>query len=299
MTMNIHRTGGDLGVVGAVSYHDLLKTYGNRVDLSKLEKSATLVRTASASERVAPRESDFLYIRDRAVSAGNVIVHKDGCEVVPTETMYADFAHYGPIVRGANANGDFWSVDELRKNGQTFIGKSVFVDHDNTSVERARGIILDAIYNEKWHYVEVLEAIDKVAFPQLATAIQKRYVTGTSMGCMVERARCSICGNVVDLQHDQLCEHVANYKGMTLNGLPVWEDNENCEFFENSVVVTPADSDARIMQIVAAKGCNKVFHGVNSLTADQRAACAHEVNQRTAAGKKQTIADQLANLPWS
>jgi len=297
MSMNIH--GGDLGVVGAVSYSDLLKTYGNRVDLSRLEQSRTLVRTASKSVQVAPRESDFLYIRDRAVSAGNVIVHKDGCEVVPMDTLYADFAHYGPIVRGANKNGDFWSVDELMRNGKTFIGKSVFVDHQNENVENARGIILDAIYNEKWHYVEVLEAIDKVAYPQLATAIQKRYVTGTSMGCLVEKARCSICGNVVDAVHDQLCEHVANHKGMTLNGLPVWEDNENCEFFENSVVVTPADSDARIMQIVASKGSSKVMHNVNSLTADQRSACVHEINQRTAAGRKQTIADQLASLPWS
>lgn len=290
--------GGDQGIVSVTSFTDLLKTYSSKIDTTNLEKSYTLMRMAAKGERVAPKESDFLYIRDRAVSAGNVIVHDNGCEVVPLDTMYADFAHYSPIIRGCNTNGDFWSVDELKETGKTFIGKSVFVDHNNASVEQARGIILDAHYNDKWHYVELLEAIDAAAFPQLATSIRKRYVTGTSMGCYATSARCSICGHICSIEDDSICEHVERYKGGMLNGLRVFEENRGCEFFENSIVVNPADTEARILQIVANKHTNS-HKKVNMLSNTQRNAIHNEINQRTRAGRAASLGENLNNLPWS
>lgn len=46
----------------------------------------------------------FLYIRNRAVSAGNVIEHADGtCELVPIEEYYRDFPKYSKICRNANS----------------------------------------------------------------------------------------------------------------------------------------------------------------------------------------------------
>lgn len=100
---------------------------------------------------VAPRSSEFLYIRNRAISAGNVIDHKDYAEEIPVDKMYQNFFHYSPIVRGPNDNADLVTTDELRKSYKTFIGKAVFVDHDNENIEKARGIILDAIYNPKYN----------------------------------------------------------------------------------------------------------------------------------------------------
>lgn len=296
-------------IIDYAAYGDLLTLYGNRrADLSLLNDSSTLkatkglVRTAKVV-KVVPKESDFLYIRDRAVSAGNVIEHGPDAEVevVPMDVLYADFAHYGPIVRGANSNGDFWSVDELKNSYRTFIGKSVFVDHKNESVDDARGIVLDALYNDRWHFVEVLEAIDKVAFPQLAAAIEKRYVTGTSMGCYVQKGICSICGHVADVNNDP-CEHIERFKGMTYNGLPVWEQNEGCEFFENSIVTVPADENARILERVAAhghRGERRRGYAGQRLSARQRAGIVDEVNQRTDAGRRQTLREQLDALPWS
>ena len=292
-------------IVDYASYGDILTLYGNRkANLELLKDSRTLtitkglVRTAK-TVKIAPKEGDFLYIRDRAVSAGNVIEHgaNAAVEIVPPEKMYADFAHYSHVVRGCNSNGDFWTVDELKRSYKTFIGKSVFVDHQNEHVEDARGIILDALYNDRWHFVEVLEAIDKVAFPQLAAAVEKRYITGTSMGCYVTSAICSICGHVADVNNEP-CEHVKNYKGLTFNGLRVWEQNEGCEFFENSIVTDPADADARIMERVAAKGHHRPEYAGQRLSARQKAGVREEVNQRTEAGYRQSLRARLDALPW-
>ena len=140
-----------------------------KADLSLLKDCKTLKKIAK-TVKVVPKEEDFIYIRNRAVSAGNVIEHSNGTyELVPIEEYYRDFKRYSRICRNANTNGDFFSHEELLKTYKTFIGKSVFVDHVDENVEDARGIILDAVYNMNGYFVELLEAIDKKAFPQLAS----------------------------------------------------------------------------------------------------------------------------------
>ena len=148
-------------------------------DMSKLKKSETLkvnkgnVKTAKLVT-VAPKEDDFLYVRNRAVSAGNVIPQRDGSAIsVPIDEYYKNFEKYSKICRNANDNGDFFSEEELKKSYKSFIGKSAFVDHDNENVEKARGIIVDAVWNDKGKYVELLKAVDKKAYPELARGIEK------------------------------------------------------------------------------------------------------------------------------
>ena len=114
-----------------------------------LQDATSLVKTAKVI-RIAPKESDFLYVRNRAVSAGNVFDKADGvAELIGIEDFYKNFERYAHKCRGANDNGDYFSHEELVKKYKTFIGKSVFVDHDNENVEKARGIIFDAVYNNK------------------------------------------------------------------------------------------------------------------------------------------------------
>lgn len=221
-----------------------------------LEKVEPLSKTAAVI-KVAPKEEDFLYVRNRAVSAGNVI-EKDGvAQVIDIDTLYKEFEKYGNLVRGANANGDFFSDVELKNTYKTFIGKAAFVEHNNANIENARGMIIDAVYNEKGQFVELLKAVDKKAYPELANGIQKGYMTDTSMGCTCTYSICSICGNEARTE-DDYCEHVLNYKTSTYNGLPVWEDNRGVEFFEDSFVTQGADPDAKIMQKVASRNYNKI-----------------------------------------
>lgn len=137
----------------------------------KIEKPMTKTAKIVA---IVPKEDDFLYIRNRAVSAGNVIPQPDGSAIsVPIDEYYKDFDKYSKICRNANSNGDFFSEEELKQKYKTFIGKSVFVDHQNENVENSRGIIVDAVWNDRGKYVELLKAVDKKAYPELARAIQQ------------------------------------------------------------------------------------------------------------------------------
>ena len=284
-------------------YNNVFALYAGSkmIDLSKLNESKTLevngrVKTAKVV-KVIPRESDFIYIRNRAVSAGNVIEHADGSyELVPIDEYYKNFPKYATVCRNANVNGDFFSHEELTAKYKTFIGKSVFVNHDNEDVEAARGIILDAVYNENGYFVELLEAIDKAAFPQLANSIEKRYVTDTSMGCRCGYGICSICGNEACFEED-LCEHILSYKGMTFNGLPVFEDNRDVEFFEDSIVTEGADPDAKILEKVASR--TTAVTGVRPQARRSTVDLANEHNQRTFTGRKLNIVDELNKIQWS
>jgi len=248
--------------------------------------------------KIAPKEDDFLYIRNRAVSAGNVVEKEDGsAELIPMEEFYKDFSKYAHICRGANDNGDFFSHEELIDKYKTFIGKAVFVDHNNENVENARGIILDASYNERGKFVELLKAIDKKAYPELARSIQLGYVDSTSMGCRCGYSLCTICQNKAVTEED-FCVHVAKHKGTTFNGLPVWEINMNIDFFESSCVTVPADRCAKILEKIANKRLqNKNLFIKNEKTINMDL-IVNEINCRTFKGKVENIKNNLKELPW-
>lgn len=140
---------------------------------SKTLDLSPLIKTASKVVKIAPKEEDFLYVRVRAVSAGNVIEQPDGsAELIDIDEYLKNLSMYSKKSRGANDNGDFFSYEELKKTYKTFIGKSAFVDHLNENVENARGIILDAIWNERGKFVELLIAVDKKAFPELCRGVE-------------------------------------------------------------------------------------------------------------------------------
>ena len=47
-----------------------------------------------------------------------------------------------------NANYDAWPVDQIKKSYKTFVGRPIYVEHNNSDPDRARGVILDAVYRE-------------------------------------------------------------------------------------------------------------------------------------------------------
>ena len=250
--------------------------------------------------KIAPKEDDFLYIRSRAVSAGNVIEQDDGsADLIPIDEFYKSFEKYAHICRGANDNGDFFSHEELLDKYKTFIGKAVFVDHNNENVENARGIILDSAYvSENRYFVELLMAIDRVSFPSLARSIQLGYMTDVSMGCRCGYSLCSICKNKAVTEED-FCEYIAKYKGQKYNGFPVFEDNKNISFFEISCVTIGADSKAKILEKVANKNANKKLLTRNDQKIFDNEKIINEINTRTFKGKVENIKNNLNGLPWS
>ena len=269
-----------------------------------LKKSETLkvdkvMNKTAKLVTVAPKEDDFLYIRNRAVSAGNVIPQPDGSAIsVPIDEYYKNFEKYSKICRNANDNGDFFSEEELKSKYKTFIGKSAFVDHNNENVENARGIIVDAVWNDRGKFVELLKAVDKKAYPELARGIEKGYITDTSMGCRCGKSICSICGNVATTE-DEFCDHIKNYKGSTYNGLPVFEDNRDVDFFEDSFATIGADPEAKILEKVASRS---QYCGVQRISKSETRDLSYiinEKNQRTFSGRVESFAEKLKNIPWS
>lgn len=272
-----------------------------RPDLSLLNKSnSTMIKTASKVVKIAPKEDDFLYVRVRAVSAGNVIEHDNGyAELIDREELLNNLDKYAEKFRGANDNGDFFSYEELKRTYKTFIGKAAFVDHQNENVEEARGIILDSIWNERGKFVELLIAVDKKAFPELCRGIEMGYITDVSMGCRCEKSVCSICGNEAVMEED-FCEHILGSKGREIDNKPVFEDNLGIEFFEISFVSQGADKQAKILEKVASKanvtGIERLSE--TSLAEQTLLKVASEKNKRSAVETK-SFKDQLNNLPWS
>lgn len=190
----------------------------------------TLLRTAHRAEfDYEPREG-FIYVRSRAISSRT------------------------------NDNFDSWPAEELKQAWSTFIGKPVFVNHNNSEIKRKRGVIIDAALHEDKApdgtpdtWVEVLMEIDAQRFPRLAAAILAGDIERTSMGADVGESECSYCGNVATTP-STYCNHIARCKGQRLSrrnmdgtqeDVLVHEICRKISFFENSVLVEdPADPTA-------------------------------------------------------
>lgn len=159
-----------------------------------------------------------------------------------------------------NANLDSWPVDELRKSYKSFIGRGVFVEHQNWDPSRSRGVILDAIYRESKTAsgipdaaVYLLLEVDAQQYPKLANAVLTNKITGVSMGADVSHTVCSSCGNSAT-DPSGYCEHIPGMKGLIVSSIKngrkieglVHEICYGHNFFEISFVFDPADESAWI-----------------------------------------------------
>ena len=162
-----------------------------------------------------------------------------------------------------NQNYDGWPSDELKKSYKTFIGKPVFVNHENHDPTKARGVVVAARYAENGmdKYIEVVQEIDAGRFPKLAHEIKTGGLDSVSMGAEAGFTICSYCHNKATDLHD-MCDHVINHKGKTLSrfdrrtgskeDILVFESCHKISFFELSYVFEPADETAVASKVVVA-----------------------------------------------
>lgn len=167
-----------------------------------------------------------------------------------------------------NANYDGWPPEELRNAYRTFIGRPVYVDHNNWDLKRSRGVIIDSkLYESKLAsghedvWVQLLIEVDAQAFPKLAQSIVDGDIDAVSMGADVEYTVCSVCANKA---HDvlQYCAHIPGMKGREVQTLDsktgstikklCYEDCYGVSFFEISFVFDPADESALISDVMLA-----------------------------------------------
>ena len=81
-----------------------------------------------------------------------------------------------------NNNGDHFSETELKKAVGTFVGVPFFTNHQNSDVEKAKGKIVYAEWNENDKSIYVIAFVDREAYPHLCRGIEEGYVNGVSMG---------------------------------------------------------------------------------------------------------------------
>lgn len=155
---------------------------------------------------------------------------------------------------GMNTNGDYFSEQELKKSYGTFVGKGNFVNHKSNDVEAKRGKIINARYIDdgKKKYVECILEVDADAYPELASGIRKGYIDSVSMGCVVQKSICSVCGNVAT-NTSEYCECIKKHKGSVFRGKKAYEINNDVTFEELSWVSTPADVDAKVLEVLARR----------------------------------------------
>jgi len=161
-----------------------------------------------------------------------------------------------------NANYDGWPVDEIKQSYKTFVGRPIYVEHNNSDPDRARGVILDAVYKETKLASGITDAsvyclmeVDAQTFPKLAKAIMEGNLNAVSMGADVEGTACSACGKYAS-KPAEYCTHIPALKGRTVTVYKqgkrieslVYESCVKPNFFELSFVFEPADESAWLLQ---------------------------------------------------
>jgi hypothetical protein len=250
-------------------------------EVLELKSSPGRVKTASLNKMGEfndySTEDGYLYARIRAISS-RVNKNHDGW---PTAELAGGSEAWEKIA-SKRESSDSGLTMEASKDDEygysTFLGKPVFVDHNNSNPDRARGVIVDSKFNvldsktsandEYWtsgdadpeHLpateVELLLEIDAKSFPKLAKAIVDGDLDGFSMGCDVDYSKCSHCGHEASTP-DEYCSHIqmkgAEHDFKTADGHKTSKKSyENCygiKFFEISAVFDPADETALAKEI--------------------------------------------------
>lgn len=179
-------------------------------------------------------KENFLYFRCRAISAGET--------------------------NGPNGNGDYFPLEELVKSYKTFVGRGLYLNHDSSLAEKAVGKIIDAYLitdadtREIW--VETLCKIDRKANASIARQVETGIIDSVSMGCNCASASCSVCDMIMQ-SRDEFCEHMKTgllrkFNNSKNEEVTCYSINRGLTFSELSLVSVPADSKAKIHEVLAS-----------------------------------------------
>ena len=264
--------------------------YANLEDAQVLDirGSKDRVRTASLDKFAEfdnyRTEDGYLYARIRAISS-RVNKNHDGWPSVELAGSQEIFDRHTAAEGGFTVEAS----EDAQYGFSTFLGKPIFVDHNNHDPERARGVVVDSkLHVEDYKtateldpyysnapsehtpptWVELLLEVDADSFPHLAAAIvegskdSSKGIDGFSMGCDVEKSVCNICKNAAT-SPDEYCEHV-RLKGAHFDVIDdktgqktskkSYEDCYGVKFFEISAVFDPADETALLRELIHKEG---------------------------------------------
>jgi len=217
------------------------------------------LKFAKDVKKIAPKADDFLYFTAVMMHAaersaydenGNIRKDSNGNEVKfswdidPKTGSWRWNCSDPTILPYKNNNGDIFPEQELKVAYKKWIGKPLCKDHQSSSVDGMRGLIIDTYWDDKNKRIIALCALDKVSYPELARHVKTGVAGDVSMGTGVEKSICSECGNVATTEAEY-CNHVRN---KTAYG----EINVGLNPIELSIVMNGADRKAKVLEVLAA-----------------------------------------------
>jgi hypothetical protein len=235
-------------------------------DLHPIEKLAQdesldienrMAKFAQELKVIAPQAKDFLYFTAVMMHAAEAAcINEDGSpKRLPNGEVVT--AHWEPVGDGVkwicndpnimpykNNNLDIFPSLELKKAYRNWIGRPLCLDHQSQSVDKIRGVIVDAVYDDKRQRVIALCALDAKNYSDLADKVKTGVANNVSMGTAVGRAVCTDCQRVARTEKD-FCHHMRTrscYGEINLDLSPI----------ELSLVVQGADPKAKVKHIIAS-----------------------------------------------
>jgi len=150
-------------------------------------------------------------------------------EVLPTGDKRFTFIL---VHGGANRNGDFFTVEELRSNYRSAVGTKVDLKHSQDLTDIVGGVVDSRFFESDDGYIECDGELYTSVNPnsQLAYKLMtKGIVRQVSMECDYEEGECTVCHRRFKSKVDY-CSHLKNYKGREYQGKPVYEILHNITF---------------------------------------------------------------------
>lgn len=233
-------------------------TYADDIGFRRVAASSSLATNVTDSIGETPA-APLSYYLDGARKVDVRAMLKDAASKFDISTDPSDYifeAIRANTTNIPNENHDAFHKNELlRYDTQrrmavylTYIGKPHHLNHSTSDPKRARGVILDAHYNEvspalancpqchtrtaeanerdpsgihcaacgtpvKDEFVEILVAVDTKKDPALVRGIQAGILNAGSMGCSCSTTTCNVCENVARTTQE-FCTHIrAGAKG--------------------------------------------------------------------------------------
>jgi len=209
-----------------------------------------MTKLAHDIKSIAPRSDDFLYFSIIFLKAAESALLDDSGNLkkVGGEKAWGYFDEnwkwHGNVPFHSNNNKDAFPELELKKAHMNWVGKPLCKDHESSSVDGIRGIILDTYYDDKMKQVVGLCALDRVNYADLAKKVETGIVRYGSMGTAVSTSVCSECQKKASTA-DEYCNHVKNRTAMA-------EINVGLKPIEYSLVVQPAEPGAILLRCIAS-----------------------------------------------
>lgn len=148
-----------------------------------------------------------------------------------------------------NDNGDYFSREELLKSYKSFEGVPVFTNHENNKIEKAKGKVILAEWNDQENSVYCTMFVDREAYGDICRLIESGIATDVSMGTQVDYSVCSFCKKRAKTEAEY-CDHLKTMKGRLHEGKKVYEENYGLKFIEISIVTDGACKDCTIREII-------------------------------------------------